>query len=237
MIFRRWHPQLALRYLPIVRFINKSGLKNSRILEIGSGSLGIGPYLGKPITAVDIDFSGPNWKNLKKIVSSATQLPFAHNSFDVSLSVDLLEHLPEKSRLQALTEQFRVSKNLAIIALPLGKDSSAQDQLLNQEYRNIHLRQHPFLQEHLQYGLPQSEKQLRELISRATSKKISILVQGNRNLFLRLWLMRGWTSRSKLVNLFFRKILLPFLPLLRIMDKYPPHYRQIFYVKLGKINP
>ena len=60
-MFNRWHPQLALRYLPIVRYIKNSGLVNPSILEVGSGSLGIGPYLKKEFTGADIEFSGPKW--------------------------------------------------------------------------------------------------------------------------------------------------------------------------------
>src|SRR5437868_4730302 len=78
----RWHPKIALRYLPIVAEIQKTGFKNPSVLEIGSGSLGIAPYLKQEITGVDIDFSGPQFPLVKQVKASAVKLPFKDNSFD-----------------------------------------------------------------------------------------------------------------------------------------------------------
>src|SRR3989338_2288502 len=91
--FWRQHPEAALRYLPVVAEIKKSGLMDPNILEIGSGSLGIVPYLKKNIDGLDIDFSGPQTKMLKKIRGKADSIPFRKNSYDVSISVDVIEHL------------------------------------------------------------------------------------------------------------------------------------------------
>src|SRR3989338_1697820 len=57
--FLHQHPETALRYLPIVSVMAKKGLKDSKLLEVGSGSLGITPYLKRPIDGIDVNFSGP----------------------------------------------------------------------------------------------------------------------------------------------------------------------------------
>ncbi|MBI2009621.1 MAG: class I SAM-dependent methyltransferase [Candidatus Chisholmbacteria bacterium] len=233
-MFFHWHPQLALRYLPIVNMIKSLPIKNPTILEVGSGSLGIGPYLNKPFTAVDLDFSGPQWKKAKKIIASATKLPFPDNHFDVVLSVDMLEHLKPEDRNQAVTEMLRVAKTTSIIALPVGKLAAAQDKHLDSLYQKKFGHQFPFLKEQVNYGLPETADVRRWITTAArnTRKEISIQTSGNRNLRLRSFLMQGWMNQNLLVNIFFRKILLIFLPLLALIDKRPPHYRQIFFVKI-----
>ena len=75
------HPEAALRYAPVVNEIRKRRLLDSKILEIGSGSLGITPYLKKKIDGVDINFSGPESGNLRKIEGEAKQLTFPNNSY------------------------------------------------------------------------------------------------------------------------------------------------------------
>ena len=76
--FYRWHPEVALRYLPIVKRIKqyKKELKKKelKILEVGSGSLGMAPYLKMPVTGLDVDFSGPKLSLLKPAQGKATKI-------------------------------------------------------------------------------------------------------------------------------------------------------------------
>ncbi len=235
--FYRWHPQIALRYLPIVKYIKqlnlKSGPDGPKILEVGSGSLGIGPYLHLPFTGVDIDFKGPKWPQMKQVSAQATKLPFPDKSFDIVISVDVLEHLPLKQRQPALTEAFRVAKQAVILAFPTGKLSHQQDIQLDKLYKQKFNKPFPFLTEHLQYPLPQQQAIIKHI--KVTCPNCTICTQGNRNLDLRAWLMKGWITNNKLVDIFFRKVLLVFLPFLKILDKYPPHYRQIIFVNINNL--
>lgn len=229
-MFHRWHPQLALRYLPIVKYIKNSGLKNPTILEVGSGSLGIGPYLNQPFTGVDIDFSGPQWPQMRKIRASADKLPFADNSFDIVISVDTLEHIPSHLRQRVTTELLRVTKSDLIIAVPIGQKSAQQDRQLYKEYKQKYDKPFEFLTEHVKYGLPEVEE-VKDWI-KSSAKNVKITQIGNRNLSLRLWLMRGWMTKNHLIDFFFRKVLLLFIPILQLIDKNPPHYRQIFFINV-----
>ena len=43
--FWRQHPEAALRYYSVVETIKKLNLEDSKILEVGPGSMGIVPYL------------------------------------------------------------------------------------------------------------------------------------------------------------------------------------------------
>ncbi len=46
-LLNRWHPEVAIRYLPIVKQLKATSLSSGSMLEVGSGWLGIAPYLVK----------------------------------------------------------------------------------------------------------------------------------------------------------------------------------------------
>ena len=226
-MFYRWHPQLYLRYAPIVDYIKK--LPNSdklSILEIGSGSLGIGPYLNLPFTGVDIDFSGPQWPQMTQIIGTGKSLPFPDKSFDIIICTDTLEHVPPQLRHKFVAELIRVAKSHLILAFPEGKLAAQQDKDLDNLYRHRFGQPFPFLTEHLQYGLPDKDAVAGWL------KPAQIYTFTRHNLKLRQWFMQGWMAKTPLVDLFFRKVLLLFLPLLKILDQPPPHYRIYFFVTI-----
>lgn len=235
----RWHPELALRYLPVVekikvegRRLKAEGKHDLRILEIGSGGLGIAPYLKLSVTGVDVEFKPPFYPKLIRITGKAEKLDFADNSFDVVVSSDMLEHLPPDKREKAIFEMIRVAKLEVIIGVPCGVAAAKHDEELRQEYLKVHKKEFPFLKEQVEYGLPDITDII-EYINKACKRldrKIKLIVSGNENMITRKFLMKGWMSSSFLVNVFFRKILLPFIPLLRLLER-PPYYRQIFYVE------
>src|SRR3990167_2965617 len=158
--FWRQHPETALRYLPVVSEIRRANLTYSKILEIGSGSLGIIPFLKKPIVGVDVDFSGPKTNLLEKVKASADDLPFKKNTFDASISVDVLEHLSQERREKAIFEMLRVTYKMAIIVVPEGEDSEKQDRQLQQLYSKVFSKTNQFLDEHVNFGLPRKEQVL-----------------------------------------------------------------------------
>src|SRR3989344_8357082 len=104
LVYYRQHPETAIRYYPIVELLKKLKLDKSQILEVGSGSYGISPYLRKNITGVDMSFDEPEYPKLKQVIGSADMLPFKNNQFAVVILSDVLEHLPKKIREQSLME-------------------------------------------------------------------------------------------------------------------------------------
>lgn len=229
----RWHPKVALRYLPIVAKINSMGLSLRPILEIGSGSLGIAPYLGRSVTGLDIDFSGPNSDLLTKVYGSALDVPFANSSFDTVLLVDVLEHIPADKRMTALKEATRVARKLLVIAVPEGPLSQQEDRQLANYYKSIYHKEFPFYKQHLIFGLPQ-ERKLKTMIDAACKtykKKATIEVVGNVNMKLHNFLMKGWMTNNFLIDLIFRKLMLVAIPLYARMNN-EPVYRKIFFVTL-----
>ena len=236
----RWHPELAMRYLPVVEWVKEEGRRkkeesggNLTILEIGSGGLGIAPYLKMPVTGVDVEFKPPLHPNLTRIAGKAEKLDFGDQSFDVVISSDMLEHLPPDMREKAIFEMIRVAKHGVVIGVPCGAEAAGHDEDLRREYLKIHKTEFPFLKEQVEYGLP-DKTDIISYIDKACKKldrKIKLTVSGNENMTTRKFLMRGWMSSNFLVNVFFRKILLPFIPLFMLLER-PPYYRKIFFVEI-----
>ena len=231
--FWRQHPEAALRYLPVVSAIKRSRLTNSKILEIGSGSLGIIPYLKKNIDGVDINFSGPQTPLLNKIKGRADDLPFRKNSYDVVISVDVIEHLPKNVRERAIFEQLRVSRKLAVIVVPISKLSEEQDRELYAYWHKIFKAKSQFLQEHIENELPSVDEILVWIDKSARKLKKDIKVRSKPilNLLVRKYLMRTWISKNKYIYYLYLKGYLLLLPLLRLAN-FGNCYRRIFVIEL-----
>ena len=233
--FWRQHPETALRYLPVVSEIKRANLTDSKILEIGSGSLGIIPFLKKPIVGADVDFSGPNTNLLKKIKANADDLPFKKNAFDTSVSVDVLEHLSQERREKAIFEMLRVTKKLAIIVVPEGEDSEKQDRQLQQLHNKVFSKTNQFLDQHVNFGLPRKEQILVAIdkSARKLGKKTKIQSHQILNLGVRNILMRTWITRSKLLYYLYLKGFLLLVPILRYCN-FGKCYRRVFVIEFER---
>lgn len=230
----RQHPEAALRYRPVVEEIKKLKLFDSKILEIGSGSLGIIPYIKREIDGVDIDFSGPQTKLLKKIKGRANSLPFDKNSYDVAISVDVLEHLNKGERQDAILEVLRVAKRLAVIVVPVGALAERQDKKLDEYFFKKFGFRNQYLKEHVSNGLPKTEEVLVSVDKalRKLNKKAKVESYSNLNLFVREMLMRTWISKNRFFYYLYLKGFLLFLPVLRFAN-FGNCYRRVFVIELA----
>jgi hypothetical protein len=241
-ILKYWHPKVALRYLPMVDEILSEKLKTksemtdrNEILEIGSGTMGIAPYLGIPVVGVDKEFDGKSCPLLKQVVADGLQLPFADKSFDFVVSSDVTEHIAPTDRKKAIVEWLRVTKKELIIGFPEGEAAEKQDQRLYNEFKKMEKKDTAefFFKEHLENKLPRIEE-VKGLIRGYMGEnniKGNIRVADNLNLDVRAFLMRGWMTKNIFVDIFFRKIMLLFIPVLRLLNQ-KPTYRKIIFVKL-----
>ena len=228
----RQHPEAALRYLSVVSEIRKLKLDESKILEVGSGSLGITPYLKRKIDGLDINFSGPSTGLVNKIKGSVESLPFARNSYDVVIAVDVLEHLEKEIREKAVFEMLRVAKKLIVIVVPVGEASQRQDQSLAKYWYKIFKGKNQFLEEHIAYGLPTADqilvfidKSLRKL-----NKDGKTYSYPNLNLLIRKILMQTWITKNKYVYYLYLKGYLLLLPILRLCN-FGTCYRRVFVIE------
>jgi SAM-dependent methyltransferase len=88
-------------------FVRQYHLEDKKVLEIGSGA-GLLQDLVADYTGLDVSPSLGQRYHKKFVVGSATELPFADNSFDAIWTVWVMEHIPEPER--ALSEIRRVLK-------------------------------------------------------------------------------------------------------------------------------
>lgn len=235
-IFYRWHPAIALRYLPFVESIQR--MKNVKnILEVGSDGLGVVPYLKRQVTGVDVSFRPPFHPLLKRVKASVAHLPFPNSSYDVVISVDMLEHLKKHDRKRAIMEILRVAKKRVFIGVPCGREAYASDVILHGDYKNKYGREFHFITEHIKTGLPEKTEIYNMIMqtSNQLHKNLQIKIYGNENLILHKILMEGWMTKNLLVDIFFRKILLFAIPILRIIDR-SPYYRQLFFIDIKNEN-
>lgn len=198
---------------------------------MGSGSIGIAPYIGKQVIGVDKDFSGKECPLLKQVKGDGTNLSFADKSFDFVVSSDVLEHIPAQKREKAVLEWLRVAKKELILAFPEGEKSEIHDKELYEEFKKRGLSDYSenFFKEHLENGLPRIKNVIDWIKSSDRVEDVKIV--DNLNLSLRKFLMAGWMTKNFLTDLFFRKILLFFIPVLRLFNN-SPSYRKIVFIKL-----
>lgn len=228
----RWHPKIALRYLPVVDFLRLKQVQLD-VLEVGSSGLGIAPYLKEKVVGLDVVFHPPYHHLLIPVKGSATQIPFTDSSFAAVISLDMLEHISAQDREAAVSEMMRVARKVVCIGVPCGQAAHEQDELLQSMYHKKYSQRFQYLEEQVEYDLPKEEEILSILkdSARKLGKNITIKTQGNINLRLRLYLMNGWMSQNMITQIFFRKILLLAIPMMRYMNK-KPTYRTLFFVTI-----
>jgi len=232
-IVRNWSVDEAFRYLAIVDRIQQQKIKLGSVLEVGSGDLGITPYLKNvEITGLDQSFSDRP-STLQRVVGSATNLPFADNSFDTVLTVDCLEHIPHHLYNQVFAEMFRVAKKQVIISLPCDKAAYEMDKSLDRYYLNKFGQRHHFLEEHVNNGqINQSDiyNHIQDgLLINHKSGKISswpVMNIGFRHFYLMFGLQQAIFSR---IIYSFLLVLVPFRRLLNFGNR----YWRLFIVKIN----
>ena len=152
---------VLMRYIPIIDFIQNSGIPQPTILEVGSGPNGITTYLKRKVVGLDLDFPVQPSPYLEPRVGSATALPFSDRSFDFVVSTDTLEHIPVEDRARALSEMCRVARLAVVCGVPCGKVTQEYERRFNEKWREVHDVTHCYLDEHEKFGLPEADEMLR----------------------------------------------------------------------------
>jgi len=146
------------RYRSVVDHLERLRRSGERlnILEVGGRGNFLKLFLpNDDITVLDVDDSDED----NYIKGDGRHLPFADQSFDIIVSTDVLEHIPPSDRSQYLTEQLRVGRRAVILSGPLYRPDVAElEKQSNNYYQAITGDEHPWLKEHVAYGLPQAEK-------------------------------------------------------------------------------
>ncbi len=115
-----------LRYSKILNELKQIKSNNNgyiSILEVGAGGEGVARYLKYSgdfeklsIVLTDIDSNAlENIKLGEPVIADGCNLPFKDNSFDIVVSVDVLEHIPKEMREKFLKELKRVCRKMILL--------------------------------------------------------------------------------------------------------------------------
>lgn len=105
-------------------------------------------------------------------------LPFGDGSFDLAVSLDVLEHIPAGQRAAHFGELVRVARRQVLLCCPLGSpEHIAAEADLASWYEQATGTPHRFLGEHLDRGLPDEAELLR--LAEATGEEHQIRFHGD----------------------------------------------------------
>lgn len=165
-----------LRYTPVIALIRRN--RPRRVLEIGSGSEGLGKFVTWPFVAADVDFTDytgadrPPGTAMSRVRAAASELPFAPDAFDLVLLVDVLEHVPPVARATAVREAHRVARGMLVIAFPSGGAARAHDAEFERWLATRSLAIPGWLREHLAHPYPTAEDVLGALPGNGASARV-----------------------------------------------------------------
>ena len=129
---------------------------HTTILEVG----GCGSPLTYFLPAASITVTDVEWEDRPQFrTCDAGSLPYTDNSFDLVVGCDFLEHVPADRRGPILSELKRVARRGVILIGPMGSEAVREaDALLRRFLIARFGRDHRFLAEHEEYGLPNIEQ-------------------------------------------------------------------------------
>lgn len=144
----------AARFFPILRELRPKLPIGGSLLEVGSGSLGLGEFWRGTFVGCDVTFSGRPVKNMRAVRASGHQLPFGDGAFDAVVVSDVMEHVPPPARQQVVSEVLRVARKVVVFGYPCGPAAFELDQRLYRDYQSRKLFAPSWLEEHILHPFP-----------------------------------------------------------------------------------
>lgn len=91
-------------------------------------------------------------------ISPDQPLPFDDNAFDLTICMDVFEHIHPTRRMMFLDDALRVTSNVLLLGAPFYHEHRVAADRWLAHYHNLLLNKaNPMLQEHLENGLPETE--------------------------------------------------------------------------------
>lgn len=214
--------------------------KAVKILDVGGGSPFISNILNGlssqyELTSLDL-IPKPSGYNGTYVQSDATNMPFKANEFEVVISTDVLEHVPDDKKKSFISECVRVANDYVIIAAPFNTESvDAVEHATNDFNKYLFKEDQPWLEEHFTNKKPELDSTI-DFINKLGYKTQVI---GSNNIFC--WLL---TTHVNLIeaklglgsdgikdnNQIFNE------SLISSSDMLPPYYRHFIIIFKSKNN-
>jgi SAM-dependent methyltransferase len=147
-----------VRYAPVIELIAERRPRS--VLEVGSGSQGLGRFLARRFVGVERDFTDytpavqrPSpW--MLPVCADAARVPFRATTFDLVLMIDVLEHVPPAARAELVSECVRVARDTIAVGFPSGPLAESHDRELDRWLDERKLPRPGWLAEHLEHPFP-----------------------------------------------------------------------------------
>ena len=205
------------RNVDVARILRPHIHRETTVLDAGCGEYGLSAFVtAKSIVGVDLLPTDVKIDGFTFVHGSIVSLPFADRSFSVAASVDVLEHLPEAVRSDAIKQLVRVADEAIIIAFPSGKTAREIDEAFSRELTGLNRPLPDWLSEHLQNQYPDAGKVVAGIETEALKqgRKVRTSIHYSENLAVAKYL-RWAAVRSKFLYLLgnlMSGFLLPVLP-------------------------
>lgn len=147
----------AARFFPILRELNCRLPTGAAVLEVGSGSLGLGEFWTDTFVGCDLTFPSRPVRNMRAVQCSGHQLPFKDGAFDAVVISDVMEHVPPGQRKHVVAEVLRVARNVVVFGYPCGRDAFEIDRKLYRDYQRRNLPAPVWLEEHMLHPFPEED--------------------------------------------------------------------------------
>lgn len=172
------------------------------VLDAGCGEYGVAAFVNaKRVVGVDIPAAGRGTGE-NFVHGSILDLPFGDRSFDVSVSVDVLEHLPANLRDRAVAELVRCTDEAVVLAFPSGLPAREMDESFERKLKRADQVIPDWLGEHLENPYPDAE-QIREVINSEavrSGRKVTVRTHYSESLKV-AGMLRSAASTSKYLYL------------------------------------
>ncbi len=138
------------RHWIAARELRRAGVRS--VVDVGGEGLLRRFLPGVP--CVSVNMTGP-----AEVLYDGAHLPFREGGFDAAVSLDTLEHIPPGKRAAFAAELLRVARTLVIVAAPYGSQTHRDlERSALTAYREHYGREHEYLQQHVEHGLPDEEE-------------------------------------------------------------------------------
>lgn len=216
----------------------KDNKKNVKMLDVGGGS----PYISSMLNSLNSKYELTSLDLIPKpigytgnyVQSDATDMPFKADEFDVVISTDVLEHVPDDKKKAFVSECIRVAKDYVIIAAPFNTEGVDDvERATNDFNRHLFNEGQVWLEEHFDNKKPELNPTL-DFIKKLGFKTEVI---GSNNIFS--WLFTTHTNliEAKLglgVDAIIKNNKIFNQNLLSSSDMLAPYYRHFIIISKSK---